>query len=302
MPAALKAEVFGQDHVIEAGVNSIRVAKIGRRNGEAPIGSYMFMGPSGTGKTQLTKCLAQFLFDDVSSIVRFDMSEYMEKHSVSKLIGAPPGYDGFDAGGALTEAVRRKPYAIILFDEMEKAHPDVFNILLQVLSDGRLTDNVGRTVSFRNAIVIVTTNVGQKFFLDPKMTFEEASLRAKEELSERYPGEFLNRFAGRRNILCFDRLSPATMERIAVRELNAIAAAYSSSSVKITIDTTTVPDLCTAKYDVATGARGLPGYLASTVEAQIVNAVLDAGEGAALDLRAYYDAAAGSFKLENERV
>ena len=162
MEQNLRRRVIGQDEAVVAVSNAIRRARAGLQDPNRPIGSFLFLGPTGVGKTELTKALAEFLFDDESAMVRIDMSEYMEKHSVSRLIGAPPGYVGYDEGGALTEAVRRRPYQVILFDEVEKAHPDVFNVLLQVLDDGRLTDGQGRTVDFRNTLIVLTSNLGSE--------------------------------------------------------------------------------------------------------------------------------------------
>ena len=167
MEENLRRRVIGQEEAVVAVSNAIRRARAGLQDPNRPIGSFLFLGPTGVGKTELTKALAEFLFDDESALVRIDMSEYMEKHSVSRLIGAPPGYVGYDEGGALTEAVRRRPYQVILFDEVEKAHPDVFNVLLQVLDDGRLTDGQGRTVDFRNTLIVLTSNLGSEALGQP---------------------------------------------------------------------------------------------------------------------------------------
>ena len=163
MEDALRGRVVGQEEALVAVSDAVRRARAGLQDPNRPIGSFLFLGPTGVGKTELTKALAEFMFDDESAITRLDMSEYMEKHSVSRMIGAPPGYVGYDEGGALTEAVRRRPYQVVLFDEVEKAHPDVFNVLLQVLDDGRLTDGQGRTVDFRNTLIIMTSNLGSEF-------------------------------------------------------------------------------------------------------------------------------------------
>src|SRR5690606_10273385 len=168
MEEALKARVVGQDQAVIAVSNAVRRARAGLQDPNRPIGSFLFLGPTGVGKTELTKALASFLFDDDHAMVRIDMSEYMEKHSVARLIGAPPGYVGYDEGGALTEAVRRRPYQVILFDEVEKAHPDVFNVLLQVLDDGRLTDGQGRTVDFKNTLIVLTSNIGSEYLVNQK--------------------------------------------------------------------------------------------------------------------------------------
>jgi ATP-dependent Clp protease ATP-binding subunit ClpB len=168
MEAEIGRRVVGQEEAISAVSTAVRRARAGLQDPNRPIGSFMFLGPTGVGKTELTKALAGFLFDDDTAMVRLDMSEYMEKHSVSRLIGAPPGYVGYEEGGALTEAVRRRPYQVVLFDEIEKAHPDVFNVLLQVLDDGRLTDGQGRTVDFRNTLIIMTSNLGSEYLVNQK--------------------------------------------------------------------------------------------------------------------------------------
>ena len=164
----LRKRVVGQDDALEIVANAVRRARAGLQDPSRPIGSFIFVGPTGVGKTELTKALAEFLFDDETAVLRLDMSEYMEKHAVSRMIGAPPGYVGYEEGGALTEAVRRRPYQVILFDEIEKAHPDVFNTLLQVLDDGRLTDGQGRTVNFNNTVIIMTSNLGAHAIADDK--------------------------------------------------------------------------------------------------------------------------------------
>jgi ATP-dependent Clp protease ATP-binding subunit ClpB len=169
METGLQARVVGQDEALAAVSDAVRRSRAGLKDPNRPIGSFLFLGPTGVGKTELTKALAEFLFDDETAVTRLDMSEYMEKHSVSRMIGAPPGYVGYEEGGALTESVRRRPYQVVLFDEVEKAHPDVFNTLLQVLDDGRLTDGQGRTVDFRNTILIMTSNLGSEFLLSAAM-------------------------------------------------------------------------------------------------------------------------------------
>ena len=181
--------MVGQDEAVVAVSNAVRRARAGLQDPNRPIGSFLFLGPTGVGKTELTKALAEFLFDDESAMIRIDMSEYMEKHSVSRLIGAPPGYVGYDEGGALTEAVRRRPYQVILFDEVEKAHPDVFNVLLQVLDDGRLTDGQGRTVDFRNTLIVLTSNLGSEALasLPEGADIEQARPAVMEAVRARVP-------------------------------------------------------------------------------------------------------------------
>ncbi len=255
MEERLSARVIGQDDAVRLVSDAVRRAKSGLKDPRRPIGSFLFLGPTGVGKTELARALAQFLFDDEAAMVRLDMSEYMEKHSVARMIGAPPGYVGYEEGGALTEAVRRKPYTVILFDEIEKAHPDVFHALLQVLEDGRLTDGQGRTVDFRNAAVILTSNVGSQWIQDMAGKGEDAiRARVMEELRHVFRPEFLNRLD---EIILFHSLGREDLSRIVeimFRELNGRLAAR-----KITIALTPaarerITDL---GYDPAFGARPL---------------------------------------------
>ena len=195
MEEALEKRVVGQEEAVRAVSNAVRRARAGLQDPNRPIGSFLFLGPTGVGKTELTKALAAFLFDDDSAMVRIDMSEYMERHSVARLIGAPPGYVGYEEGGALTEAVRRRPYQVVLFDEIEKAHRDVFNVLLQVLDDGRLTDGQGRTVDFRNTVIILTSNLGAEFLAAQPEGEDSTSVRGQvmNAVRAHFRPEFLNR-------------------------------------------------------------------------------------------------------------
>src|SRR5207244_1938143 len=193
MEERLHQRVIGQDEAINAVSNAIRRARAGLQDPHRPLGSFIFLGPTGVGKTELARALAEFLFDDEQAMTRIDMSEYMEKHAVARLVGAPPGYVGYEEGGQLTEAVRRRPYAVILFDEIEKAHPDVFNILLQLLEDGRLTDGQGRTVDFRNTVVIMTSNLGSHILQDPNLTEADKETAVLEAVRPNFRPEFLNR-------------------------------------------------------------------------------------------------------------
>ena len=208
MEDALRGRVIGQEPALRAVADAVRRARAGLQDPNRPIGSFMFLGPTGVGKTELTKALAEFLFDDEHALTRIDMSEYMEKHSVARLIGAPPGYVGYEEGGALTEAVRRRPYQVILFDEIEKAHPDVFNVLLQVLDDGRLTDGQGRTVDFKNTILIMTSNAGAQFLAEQPDGADVEDVRdlVMDEVRMRFRPEFLNRID---EIILFKRLERA---------------------------------------------------------------------------------------------
>jgi ATP-dependent Clp protease ATP-binding subunit ClpB len=275
LEAGLRKRIYGQDRVIERLANAVKVARVGRRNSGRPQASFLFLGPSGVGKTEIAKALAAILLDDERALTRFDMSEYMEKHAVAKMIGAPPGYEGFEAGGALTNLMRKNGARILLFDEIEKAHPDIFNIFLQILSDGRLTDNVGRTVSFDDAIILMTTNIGQPHFLDLEMPFDEAERLAMSDLGATYRSELLNRFAGRQNIICFNRLELDSVRKIVAREVGNLDAAYADRGIRVTIDDRSLSTLCERLYDPSIGARGLPGYISANIEPTIVNSLID---------------------------
>ncbi|GAB4185159.1 MAG: ATP-dependent chaperone ClpB [Thalassobaculales bacterium] len=256
MEENLRRRVVGQDEAVVAVSNAIRRARAGLQDPNRPIGSFLFLGPTGVGKTELTKALAEFLFDDDTAMVRLDMSEYMEKHSVSRLIGAPPGYVGYDEGGALTEAVRRRPYQVVLFDEVEKAHPDVFNVLLQVLDDGRLTDGQGRTVDFRNTLIVMTSNLGSEFLAaegatrDPEIQREQV-MRA---VRGHFRPEFLNRID---DILVFDRLTRQQMTRIVDIQLARLRKMLADRHITLELDERAMLWLGNAGFDPAYGARPL---------------------------------------------
>jgi ATP-dependent Clp protease ATP-binding subunit ClpB len=293
----LKKRIFGQDHAIQLLANAVKTARVGRRNQDKPQASFMFMGPSGVGKTEIAKALAQSLLDDEKALTRFDMSEYMEKHAVSRLIGAPPGYEGFEVGGILTNAMRKNPLRVLLFDEIEKAHPDVFNVFLQILSDGRLTDNVGRTVSFSEAIIIMTTNIGQAHFLNPSLTVEEANAAAQEEVGKTYRSEFLNRFAGRQNIVCFNKLDLPSIERIVRREFDSMDKTYSQDGISLHVSEADLKAFCKGHYDPAIGARGLPGFIQANIEPIVVNMILESDKRGSVSLS--YNAKKAMFELKS---
>ncbi len=267
--------VFGQDEAVSKLSNQVRVARAGLQSPNKPQASFMFLGPSGVGKTELAKALTAELFDDERALLRFDMSEYMEKHAVAKLIGAPPGYEGYEAGGILTNEMRRNPRRIILFDEIEKAHTDIFNVFLQILDDARLTDNRGLTVSFRDAIILMTTNIGTHHFLNAD-NFEIAKELAMEDLDAQYRPEFLARFNGKRNIVCFNTLDLNVIEMIAERDISKLNKMVQTTSPGITIEIlpAALKAMCKDHYKPITGARGITGYIEGVIKPEIANTVL----------------------------
>jgi ATP-dependent Clp protease ATP-binding subunit ClpB len=295
---ALGQRIFGQAQAVGKLANAVKVARAVRRNKESPQASFMFLGPSGVGKTEIAKALASILLGSEKSLARFDMSEYSEKHAVAKLIGAPPGYELAEAGGVLTNLMRTNPNQILLFDEIEKADPQIFNLFLQILSDGRLTDNLGRTVSFADSIIIMTTNIGQPHFLNEELTWEEAETLAYEDLNNTYRPEFLNRFAGRENIVCFRKLEVEHIEHIVMREINKISGVYGEEGIVITIQGQTITNFCADHYDPVIGARGLPGYIETNLEPIFADFAIDGFTG---NLSVKYDTETKSFKVEKEQ-
>src|SRR5437868_6347132 len=249
----LHQRVIGQDAAIKAVANAVRRARAGLQDPNRPIGSFIFLGPTGVGKTELSRALAEFLFDDENAMIRIDMSEYMEKHAVARLIGAPPGYVGYEEGGQLSEAVRRRPYSVVLFDEIEKAHHDVFNVLLQVLDDGRITDGQGRTVDFKNTVIIMTSNLGSQFILGASNA-EQREARVMEALRGHFRPEFLNRID---EVVIFDRLSDADLAKIV--EIQTARLVKRLAAQKITLNLTDAAKLLLAHegYDPVYGARPL---------------------------------------------
>ncbi|MGH6986402.1 MAG: ATP-dependent chaperone ClpB [Caulobacteraceae bacterium] len=256
MEEALRGRVVGQDEALEAVSDAVRRARAGLKDPARPIGSFLFLGPTGVGKTELTKALAEFLFDDEAAITRLDMSEYMEKHSVSRMIGAPPGYIGYDEGGALTEAVRRRPYQVVLFDEIEKAHRDVFNVLLQVLDDGRLTDGQGRTVDFRNTLIIMTSNLGSEFLAAQGEGEDVEAVRpmVMEAVRRHFRPEFLNRID---EIILFHRLGREQMDAIVKIQLQRVDRLLEGRRMAIALDPAALHWLGERGYDPVYGARPL---------------------------------------------
>ena len=273
MEESLKKRVIGQDEAITAVSNAVRRARAGLQDQNRPIGSFLFLGPTGVGKTELTKALAEFLFDDDQAMVRIDMSEYMEKHAVSRLIGAPPGYVGYDEGGALTEAVRRRPYQVVLFDEVEKAHPDVFNVLLQVLDDGRLTDGQGRTVDFRNTLIVLTSNLGGDILAgQPEgQDIEAVRGRMMEVVRAAFRPEFLNRLD---EILLFHRLSRGHMTGIVEVQLQRLKKLLAAREIAIELDKDALTWLANQGYDPVYGARPLKRVIQKELQNKLANLIL----------------------------
>ncbi len=289
MEEALSHRVIGQEEAVKAVSTAVRRARAGLQDPNRPIGSFLFLGPTGVGKTELTKALADYLFDDETAMVRLDMSEYMEKHSVSRLIGAPPGYVGYDEGGALTEAVRRRPYQVVLFDEVEKAHPDVFNVLLQVLDDGRLTDGQGRTVDFRNTLIVMTSNLGSEFLADPRqpMGFAVPGQEGDKVVSDKeayemvmgavrahFRPEFINRID---EIVVFHRLKREQMGAIVDIQLARLQKLLDDRKITLELDPSARAWLAEKGYEPAYGARPLKRVIQKNVQDGLAEAIL-AGE------------------------
>jgi len=276
MEEVLGSRVVGQREAVEAVSTAVRRARAGLQDPNRPIGSFMFLGPTGVGKTELTKALASFLFDDDTALVRIDMSEYMEKHSVARLIGAPPGYVGYEEGGALTEAVRRRPYQVVLFDEIEKAHPDVFNVLLQVLDDGRLTDGQGRTVDFRNVLIIMTSNLGSEFLVNQPEGQDSDAVRDEVMgvVRHAFRPEFLNRID---DIILFHRLRRKDMDAIVDIQMARLQKLLTDRKITLELSKEAREWLADKGYDPAYGARPLKRVIQKSVQDPLAEAIL-AGE------------------------
>ena len=276
MEEALSRRVVGQAEAVKAVSTAVRRARAGLQDPNRPIGSFMFLGPTGVGKTELTKALAAFLFDDEAALVRIDMSEYMEKHSVARLIGAPPGYVGYEEGGALTEAVRRRPYQVVLFDEIEKAHPDVFNVLLQVLDDGRLTDGQGRTVDFRNVLIVMTSNLGADLLVLQKEGEDSSAVHSEvmQMVRAHFRPEFLNRVD---EIILFHRLRREDMGAIVDIQFARLAKLLEDRKITLELRPEARAWLADKGYDPAYGARPLKRVIQKNVQDPLAELIL-AGE------------------------
>ncbi len=290
MEDALRGRVVGQEEALVAVSDAVRRARAGLQDPNRPIGSFLFLGPTGVGKTELTKALAEFLFDDESAITRIDMSEYMEKHSVSRLIGAPPGYVGYDEGGGLTEAVRRRPYQVVLFDEVEKAHADVFNVLLQVLDDGRLTDGQGRTVDFRNTLIIMTSNLGSEYLAAQEDGGDVEGVRpmVMDTVRRHFRPEFLNRID---EIILFKRLSRVNMDSIVRIQLARVEKLLEGRRMSIALDAAAINWLGDKGYDPVYGARPLKRVIQKDLVDPIAKKLLagDLADGSVISVSAGED-------------
>ncbi len=283
MESSLEQRVVGQNEAVRAISNAVRRARAGLQDQNRPIGSFLFLGPTGVGKTELTKALASFLFDDDTAMVRIDMSEFMEKHAVSRLIGAPPGYVGYEEGGVLTEAVRRRPYQVILFDEVEKAHHDVFNVLLQVLDDGRLTDGQGRTVDFKNTVIILTSNLGTEFLTGEETP--QARAQVMQAVRAHFRPEFLNRLD---EIILFHRLTRANMDKIVDIQIGRLQRLLADRKIEIDLDAKAREWLANAGYDPVYGARPLKRVIQRRLQDPMAQMLLEGriGDGSKITVGA----------------
>ena len=287
-PIVLWQRVVGQGEAVQAVSKAVRRARAGLQDPNRPIGSFMFLGPTGVGKTELTKALAGFLFDDDQAMVRIDMSEFMEKHAVSRLIGAPPGYVGYDEGGVLTEAVRRRPYQVVLFDEVEKAHPDVFNVLLQVLDDGRLTDGQGRTVDFKNTLIILTSNLGSEYLANLKDGEDSSAARDQVMgvVRQAFRPEFLNRLD---EIILFHRLSRKHMTGIVEIQLKRLQDLLADRKLELDLDAKAKEWLAEAGYDPVYGARPLKRVIQRELQNPLATMILEGRFKAGEDIKVSAD-------------
>ncbi len=286
MESFLSAKIIGQDKAISAIANAVRKARAGLKMPNRPVGSFLFLGPTGTGKTYLPKLLAEFLFDDKNAMVRFDMSEYMETHSVAKMIGAPPGYVGYEAGGMLTEAVRKKPFSIVLFDEVEKAHPDVFNILLQLLDDGRLTDGQGRTVDFSNCLVVLTSNYAADKILDADREGRDLDMdEVRAFLFTKFRPELLNRL---NDIIIYHSFKMEQIEVIAGLEFDSLVKLLKDQNINATLSTEARKKLARDGYTFELGARPIQRIIEKEVinklSVDIITGTVEPGDHVMVDI------------------
>ena len=305
MEKILHERVVGQDEAVSAVSRAIRRGRVGIKDPKRPTGSFIFLGPTGVGKTELCKALAQAMFGDENAMLRLDMSEYMEKHTVSRLVGSPPGYVGYDEGGQLTEAVRRKPYSVVLFDEIEKAHPDVFNMLLQILEDGRLTDSQGRTVDFKNTVIIMTSNVGARRISEKQSALgfgdktEDVSVReaVMSELKQVFRPEFLNRVD---DIIVFNKLTKEEIGEIASKMLDTLRLRLEGLGVKVSFTDKAVEAVADAGFDEVYGARPLRRAIVTNIEDKLSEKMLEADFDSAKPIVCDYDGESFTFESDHE--
>jgi ATP-dependent Clp protease ATP-binding subunit ClpB len=273
MEAALHRRVVGQDEAVRLVSDAIRRSRSGLADPKRPYGSFLFLGPTGVGKTELCKALAEFLFDSEDHLIRIDMSEFMEKHSVSRLIGAPPGYVGYEEGGHLTEAVRRKPYSVILLDEVEKAHPDVFNVLLQVLDDGRMTDGQGRTVDFKNTVIVMTSNLGSQMIQQMSGSdYGVVKVAVMAEVKTHFRPEFVNRID---EIVVFHALDEANIANIARIQLKLLEQRLAAMEMTLVVTDAAVAEVAKAGFDPVFGARPLKRAIQGEIENRLARELLE---------------------------
>jgi ATP-dependent Clp protease ATP-binding subunit ClpB len=274
MEAELGQRLVGQAKAVQVVSDAVRRTRAGIADPDRPTGSFLFLGPTGVGKTELAKALAEFLFDDERAIIRVDMSEYSEKHSVARLVGAPPGYVGYEEGGQLTEAVRRRPYCVVLLDEVEKAHPEVFDILLQVLDDGRLTDGQGRTVDFRNTILILTSNLGSQYIADPALSEQEKRDAVMGVVQATFKPEFLNRLD---DVVIFDALSTEELSQIVDLQVSRLGRRLAARRLALQVTPAAREWLAVTGFDPIYGARPLRRLIQSAIGDQLARALLSGG-------------------------
>ena len=309
MEKILHERVVGQDEAVSAVSRAIRRGRVGIKDPKRPTGSFIFLGPTGVGKTELCKALAQAMFGDENAMLRLDMSEYMEKHTVSRLVGSPPGYVGYDEGGQLTEAVRRKPYSVVLFDEIEKAHPDVFNMLLQILEDGRLTDSQGRTVDFKNTIIIMTSNVGARRIIEKQTALgfdgkeaenaDNTNVRdlVMSELKQVFRPEFLNRVD---DIIVFNKLTKDEIKQIAGKMLETLTKRLDSLGVKVSFTDKAIEKIADEGFDDTYGARPLRRAITTNIEDQLSERMLEADFDSTKPIVCDHDGEKFTFNSEKE--